>query len=59
MAIVLADDEGHISFGVNETRLPSGDYNKMQFIVTLNNSPWTSYWTWENPGDTISSFSIK
>ena len=59
MDIVQANPEGHIGVGVNESRLPAGDYEGMQFIVTLNASPWTSYWTWQNPWPTISSFTIK
>lgn len=59
MDTVQADSEGHISAGVNETRLVSGDYSGMQFMVTLNEPWWTSYWTWENPPDVVSSFTIK
>jgi hypothetical protein len=59
MDIVQANAEGHIGAAVKETRLPSGDYSKMQFMVTLNALPWSSAWTWENPGTTISSFTIK
>lgn len=66
---VIADADGYIGYGVKECRLPSGDYEDAQFIVTQNSSPWSSAWTWENSPETddsadnwngdISTFSIK
>ena len=49
---VVADDFGHIKYGAKECRLPVGDYQDMMFIVTQNESPWDSAWTWEDSEDT-------
>ena len=71
IATVQSDEDGHIGLGVKECRLPLGDYQDMQFIITQNSSPWGSAWTWENTDDSdgdecindydsdISTFTIK
>lgn len=67
MATIQADEDGHISYGLVESRLLSGPYQDAQFIVTRNSSPWSSAWTWENSTDSdsdpwggdISTFTIK
>ncbi len=59
MDFAFSNPDGHIQAKVAECRLPSGDYEDAQFIVTQNSSPWSSAWTWENPGDKISTFSIE
>ena len=48
-----------VKHSVKEERLPLGDYDQMQFLVTENSSPWQSAWTLENPGTVISSFTIN
>ena len=52
MAVVESDKHGRINYSLIEERLPVGDYQDMQFIVTHNESPWESAWTWENTDDT-------
>ena len=59
MATVTSNAQGKINHVVKEDRLVTGDYSEMQFMVTQNVDPWLSAWTWENPAETISAFSIK
>ena len=62
IATVQTNENGHIGQAV-KTSLESGDYSDIQFIVTLNEPPWSSAWTWENGPDwqnpTNSQFTIK
>lgn len=51
MAIVTADSHGRINYAMDYDHLEVGDYYDIQFMVTLNEDPWYSAWTWENSED--------